>query len=127
MLVKSRVSLLGLFLGAFVYWASGTAQYFHEKIEHHFGEVAEARFGHAASGKDGKSRPAAPEDDDHDDCPTCQSLKIMKAAPIAPPLFAPQPTLLRHAGVPVLRHVAPVLRVVVFIPSRAPPARSSSI
>jgi len=124
---KPRVWLQILLLAAFTYWATGVAQYLHELIEHHHG-ITETTF-HSAGTRPlpAKSPAPAPEPDDHDDCATCQSLKVMKAAPVAPPVIAPEPTLLRHETPPVLRREAPLLAFVVFIPSRAPPLSASPV
>jgi hypothetical protein len=122
---KPKIWLQFLLLAAFSYWATGVAQFIHEKVEHGHGVVETTLPVAGAKPLPGKSQ--APEPDDHDDCATCQSLKVMKAAPIAPPMLAPEPTLLRHAAPLVLEREAPVLSFVVFIPSRAPPGEASLI
>jgi hypothetical protein len=127
---KPKIGLQILLLAAFAYWATGVAQYVHERLEHGFG-VAKTTTLHDSTARpvQGNSggNPPSHEPDDHDDCLTCQSLKIMKAAPVAAPVLAPQPTLLRHESPPILEREAPVLSFVVFIPSRAPPASSPAI
>lgn len=122
---KPKIWLQILLLGAFVYWATGAAQYLHELIEHHHGvtETTSHPVGtHALPAKN-----PAPAPDSDADCITCQNLKIMKAAPVAPPVLAPQPTLLRHETPPLLEREVPVLSFVVFIPSRAPPQSASPV
>ena len=120
---KLHVRLQILLLITFTYWASGFAQYFHERIEHRHDVAPQTTFHPAGT----RHLPAevpnpAPEPDHRDDCATCQSLKIMKAAPVAPPVVAPQLTLLEHASPPTLHREPPTLSFVLFLPARAPPA-----
>jgi hypothetical protein len=109
-----------LLLASFLYWSSGLGGYLHEKYEHwHPDEQTAADLTPA---KDG-DKPLQ-EADDHDECPTCQNLKMMKArAPDAPK--APEPSLLSVETVFLPHRDAPVLSFVVFIPARAPPALST--
>jgi hypothetical protein len=120
---STRKSILILLLAAFLYWSTGLAQCLHEKYEHSHAPAAHATLApigtHAVASK---LPPSAPQPDDHDDCLTCQSLKIMKAAPSAPPVVAPQLTLLKHAFPPVPETEPPTLSFVLYLPARAPPA-----
>lgn len=118
---KPRKSLLILLLSAFVYWATGLAQCLHERYEHSHTVAQTTLPPIGARALPVQLPKPAPMPDDHDDCATCQSLKIMKVAPVAPPMLAPEPTLLRHESPTILHRDAPVLSFVVFIPARAPP------
>ena len=119
--LKPREWLKLLLLAAFLYWATGLAQYLHEITEHHHGIVATTVLPQGLHVDKKVPANQAPEPDDHDDCPTCQSLKIMKAQPVAPPIVMPELTLLRHEKLLIIQRDPPVLSFVVFIPERAPP------
>jgi hypothetical protein len=115
-----RRTLNILLLGSFLYWSSGLGGVLHERYEHWHPEQTAADLAPAKNG--GKPLQEA---DDHDECPTCQNLKMMKArTPDAPK--APEPSLLSVETVFLPHRDAPVLSFVVFIPARAPPAISTS-
>jgi hypothetical protein len=118
---KPRQWLKILLLTAFAYWATGLAQYLHERIEHHHGVMATTVLPPGLHAEKTGTPKQAPQPDDRDDCVTCQSLKVMKAQPAAGPVLMPQPTLLRHEKLPIVHREAPVLSFVVFIAARAPP------
>ena len=62
-----------LLLASFLYWCSGLGGYLHERYEHWHPEQTAADLAPAKNG--GKPLQEA---DDHDECPTCQNLKMMK-------------------------------------------------
>jgi len=120
--LKPREWLKILLLAAFGYWATGLAQCLHERIEHGHVVTATTVLPHGMHAEQQGTPKQAPQPDDHDDCVTCQSLKVMKAQPVVPPVLMPQPTLLSHEKPPIIRREPPALSFVVFIPARAPPA-----
>jgi hypothetical protein len=75
-----------LLLATLLAWATGAAQFIHERIEHADGDEPSAvAVDSAPSTADSSDPPKAPAHHGHDDCPTCQLLAHMKAAPVAPP------------------------------------------
>lgn len=81
-------------LGMFAFWASGTAKYAHEQLEHHGRDMADI----AGAGVDdddddssaivAQSTPAPSKDQrkhDHHPCPVCQMLAGMTADRSTPP------------------------------------------
>jgi hypothetical protein len=123
---RSLIKLL--LLVSFAYWASGLAMCLHERFEHaHDQEEAAAALNDvkpADPASKNSSEPPLQAPDDHDDCPTCQTLKLMKVEPLTPP-----PAIqIVHPYVetlPVIQLQARVLSFVLFLPARAPPAQFS--
>lgn len=120
-----------LLLICFAFWATGLAQYAHERIEH--GDVAGVAHDHRlAIGSHGQdthalrlgARDDAPRKDhhpdSHDDCPTCAMFAAMAVRPaMLPPVIAPPQATICRLTVP--RHVVPAAPFEQFPPSRAPP------
>jgi hypothetical protein len=119
-----------LLLGTFALWASGTAKYAHEQIEHH--------------GKDLSAIGVEDDDDDdlsisvtptsHDQpakhaphhCPVCEMLAAMSVAKSTPPAL-PQVSSECIALLVVADRLAPVLPAYFTLPARGPPAFSACL
>lgn len=116
-------------LGTFVFWASGTAKFAHEQIEHH---------GHDAASADDDdddddalpappppaSTPAGPahprDSHPHHPCPICQMLAAMTVDRSPPPAL-PQTPAGCVAVLPVMDWAAPHLLAPFSLPARGPP------
>src|SRR5205807_2117659 len=111
--------LLRVFLLACVaYWATGLAQFAHDRLEHEGGSAAATSTSSTAAAR--VSVAAAPAGHSHDDCPTCLMLATMQAhreAPPAPPAFGR--SLIRT--VTVHDRTAPPSVYVLLPQSRGPP------
>jgi hypothetical protein len=113
-----RRSIQLLLLASFAFWASGSAAYLHELIEHsHAQSAMHADASVSKPGKQGHSE---------EDCPICASLAAMHLSPIAPSV-AVTSTLLCVGSTPVLNSSDPSSRTVSIPQSRGPPMKVSSL
>jgi len=112
-----RRSIQFLLLACFAFWASGSAAYLHELIEHSHAQPAM----HAGAGV---SKPVK-QGHSEADCPICASLAAMHLSPIAPSVVVTS-ALLCVGSTPVLNSSDPSSRTVSIPQSRGPPAQVSS-
>lgn len=121
-----------LLLGSFAFWASGTAKYVHEQIEHHGHDcslddddddddslppaLADAAVP-AAPSQQSHSAPATPKHP----CMVCQMLAAMVSDHAAPPVITPPPLPLLGTLI-VPNWAAPALRSCSTLQARGPPA-----
>jgi hypothetical protein len=107
-----------LLLASFAFWASGSAAYLHELLEHsHASPAMHASAGISKPGKQGHSEA---------DCPICASLAAMHLSTIAPSV-AMTSALLCVGSTPVLNLIDPSSRTVSLPQSRGPPAKVLSL
>jgi hypothetical protein len=113
-----------LLLGTFALWATGTAKYAHEAIEHHGKDMSAAGI---EDDDDDSSIPVTPASHDQPTqhnphpCPVCEMLAAMSVDKSAPPAL-PQLSLDCIATLVVLDRQAPVLFAQFTLPARGPPA-----
>jgi hypothetical protein len=113
-----RRSIQFLLLASFAFWASGSAAYLHELLEHsHAQPAVHAGVGISKPAKQGHSE---------DDCPICASLAAMHLSPIAPSV-AVTSALLCVGSTPVINLTDPSSSTVSIPQSRGPPAKISSL
>jgi hypothetical protein len=119
-----------LLLGTFALWATGTAKYAHEQIEHHGKDMS--ALGIEDDDDDDSSIPVTPashdqpKQHDHHPCPVCEMLAAMSVDRSAPPAL-PQLSLDCIAMLLVVDRQAPVLFAHFTLPARGPPASSACL
>jgi hypothetical protein len=102
-----------LLLATFVFWATGTAKYAHEQLEHH---GRDASVDDDDDGQPSKSQTPT----QHHPCPVCEMLGAMTAHPSAPPAV-PQLSTECIAILIVADRQAPDLFARFTPPARGPP------
>lgn len=115
----ARVKLV--MLAAFAYWASGVAQYLHERIEHcpDSGECQAATCNLSAPGV--HSVQPGRHSHSEEDCPICSMLAHMSVGQSAPPPLIHLAHYC-HASPIVPDHRTPLSSYELFLPSRGPPS-----
>jgi len=122
-----------LLVGTFVFWASGTAKYAHEQIEHHGKDMSVADDDDDDDSSVAPQAPAPTQDTSnsakphpHQPCIVCQMLAAMTADRSSPPAL---PNALSGciAMLAVAHWQAPALRWHFQLPARGPPAAISCL
>jgi hypothetical protein len=108
-------------LACIVCWATGAAQFVHERVQHADHDEP-AKLLSSAVARPDNAPPKAPHrhHDDHDDCPTCQMLAHMSAMRVVPPtpISVHLPTF---CIVPLTDWRSPIVKSHTFAPIRGPP------
>jgi DUF2946 family protein len=119
-----------LLLFTFGLWASGTAKYTHEQIEHHGKDLS--AIGVDDDDDDSAVAPAAQPSQDQQrkhaphHCPVCEMLAAMSVDKSTPPVL-PKITSECIAVLVVMDRQAPALYARFTLPARGPPALSVSL
>lgn len=119
-----------LLLFTFALWASGTAKYAHEQIEHHGKDLS--AIGVDDDDDDDSAVAATPPSHDQPThhqqhhCPVCEMLAAMSVDKSTPPVL-PKITSECIALLVVADRLAPVLSAYFTLPARGPPALSVTL
>jgi hypothetical protein len=117
-----------LLLGTFAFWASGTAKYTHEQLEHHGRDASvdnddddDDSVATPVPVSSAPTQPGQEQKHEHHPCPICQMMAAMSVDRSAPPAL-PQLVTDCVATIEIVDHAAPDLHTRYVLPARGPPA-----